>query len=122
MGNMGLSMANNLVKSGFDVKGYDLSEQTLEKAEKMVCDENLFVFNDFFYIYRESLQLRPSKKCPLTSTISFHPSQGQQMLRQFSIKTGVFLKMQKKAHALLTLALFPQLLLKNSVMRHRKEK
>ena len=32
MGNMGLSMANNLVKSGFDVKGYDLSEQTLEKA------------------------------------------------------------------------------------------
>lgn len=99
MGNMGLSMANNLVKSGFDVKGYDLSEQTLEKAEKMVRDENLFVFNDFFYIYRVSLQLRPSKKCPLTSTISFHPSQGQQMLRQFSIKTGVFLKMQKKAHA-----------------------
>ena len=48
MGNMGLSMANNLVKSGFDVKGYDLSEQTLEKAEKMVRDENLFVFNDFF--------------------------------------------------------------------------
>jgi len=35
MGNMGISMASNLVKSGFVVKGYDLSEQTLEKAGKM---------------------------------------------------------------------------------------
>lgn len=36
MGNMGLSMASNLVKNGFEVKGYDLSEKTLEKASTMV--------------------------------------------------------------------------------------
>jgi len=35
LGNMGLSMASNLVKNGFEVKGYDLSEKTLEKAETM---------------------------------------------------------------------------------------
>jgi len=35
MGNMGLSMASNLAKNGFEVKGYDLSEKSLEKAEKM---------------------------------------------------------------------------------------
>lgn len=33
MGNMGLNMAANLAKSGFAVKGYDLSEATLKKAE-----------------------------------------------------------------------------------------
>lgn len=32
---MGLSMANNLVKNGFVVKGYDLSAATLEKAKGM---------------------------------------------------------------------------------------
>ena len=36
MGNMGLSMASNLAKNGFEVKGYDLSEKTLEKAGTMV--------------------------------------------------------------------------------------
>ena len=36
MGNMGLSMAGNLVKNGFEVKGFDLSEKTLEKASTMV--------------------------------------------------------------------------------------
>ena len=35
MGNMGLHMAGNLHKNGFQVKGYDLSEKTLEKAEEM---------------------------------------------------------------------------------------
>lgn len=32
---MGLSMAGNLVKNGFEVKGFDLSEKTLEKASTM---------------------------------------------------------------------------------------
>jgi len=32
MGNMGLSMAGNLMKNGFEVKGYDISEKSLEKA------------------------------------------------------------------------------------------
>ena len=36
MGNMGLSMASNLVANGFEVKGYDLSEKTLEKASAKV--------------------------------------------------------------------------------------
>lgn len=36
MGNMGLHMAGNLVKNGFEVKGFDLSEQTLAKAQEMV--------------------------------------------------------------------------------------
>ena len=35
MGNMGLHMAGNLQKNGFDVKGFDLSESTLKKAEEM---------------------------------------------------------------------------------------
>jgi 3-hydroxyisobutyrate dehydrogenase-like beta-hydroxyacid dehydrogenase len=35
MGNMGLNMAGNLHKNGFEVKGYDLSEATLKKAESM---------------------------------------------------------------------------------------
>lgn len=33
MGNMGLPMATNLVKNGFEVKGFDLSEQTRTKAK-----------------------------------------------------------------------------------------
>lgn len=35
MGNMGLNMATNLVKNGFIVKGYDLSEASLKKAEEL---------------------------------------------------------------------------------------
>lgn len=35
MGNMGINMAANLHKNGFDVKGYDLSDATLQKAEGM---------------------------------------------------------------------------------------
>ena len=36
MGNMGLHMANNLVKQGAVVKGFDLSEKTLENAKGLV--------------------------------------------------------------------------------------
>lgn len=36
MGNMGLPMAGNLVKSGFNVKGFDMNEKTLAKALEMV--------------------------------------------------------------------------------------
>jgi 3-hydroxyisobutyrate dehydrogenase-like beta-hydroxyacid dehydrogenase len=36
MGNMGLHMAGNLVKNGFAVKGFDLSEKTLEKSKELV--------------------------------------------------------------------------------------
>ena len=36
MGNMGLSMAGNLVKKGAVVKGFDLNAATLEKAKNMV--------------------------------------------------------------------------------------
>lgn len=32
---MGLHMAHNLVKNGFAVKGFDLSEKTLQAAEGM---------------------------------------------------------------------------------------
>jgi len=42
MGNMGLSMAGNLVKSGFVVKGCDLSDDTLAKAKDMVSISDLF--------------------------------------------------------------------------------
>jgi 3-hydroxyisobutyrate dehydrogenase len=35
MGNMGLSMASNLLKKGFEVKGYDISEASLRKAENL---------------------------------------------------------------------------------------
>ena len=33
---MGLGMAGNLQMKGFKVKGYDLSEKNLERAEDMV--------------------------------------------------------------------------------------
>jgi len=32
MGNMGISMAGNLVKNGFVVKGFDLSQATMDKC------------------------------------------------------------------------------------------
>ena len=35
MGNMGINMAASLHKNGFEVKGYDLSDATLQKAEGM---------------------------------------------------------------------------------------
>lgn len=35
MGNMGVSMAGNLVKNGFEVKGFDLSQQALDAAKEM---------------------------------------------------------------------------------------
>jgi len=35
MGNMGLPMASNLQKKGFEVKGYDLSEKTLAAAKEL---------------------------------------------------------------------------------------
>ena len=41
MGNMGLPMAGNLVKAGFNVKGFDMSEKTLEKAQEMVSSDYL---------------------------------------------------------------------------------
>ena len=43
MGNMGLNMAGNLVKNGFAVKGFDLSEKTLENAKEIV---SMFVINN----------------------------------------------------------------------------
>ena len=46
MGNMGLSMAGNLVKNGFVVKGFDLSESTRKKAEGMVSLINLCIFTN----------------------------------------------------------------------------
>ena len=36
MGNMGLPMAGNLVKNGFTVKGFDMSDKQREKAEEAV--------------------------------------------------------------------------------------
>ena len=36
MGNMGLSMAGNLVKSGFVVKGFDLNQETMDKCKDFV--------------------------------------------------------------------------------------
>ena len=36
MGNMGLPMAGNLVKNGFIVKGFDMSESRLQMAEERV--------------------------------------------------------------------------------------
>lgn len=36
MGNMGLSMAGNLAKSGFVVKGFDLNQETMDKCKDYV--------------------------------------------------------------------------------------
>ena len=47
MGNMGLHMATNLVKNGAIVKGFDLSEKTLENAKALVSLDNLASSNYF---------------------------------------------------------------------------
>jgi 6-phosphogluconate dehydrogenase (decarboxylating) len=47
MGNMGLSMAGNLVKNGFVVKGYDLNQETMDKCKDFVSLNPLIIF-DFF--------------------------------------------------------------------------
>jgi 3-hydroxyisobutyrate dehydrogenase len=36
MGNMGLPMAANLAKNGFEVKGFDMSDKQREKAKEHV--------------------------------------------------------------------------------------
>ena len=55
MGNMGLSMASNLMKNGFEVKGYDISEKSLEKAAALVSISFLFELINL-YFYRVLLQ------------------------------------------------------------------
>jgi len=35
LGNMGIPMTRNLVKSGYDVTGFDLSQESLIKAEEV---------------------------------------------------------------------------------------
>ena len=46
LGNMGLPMASNLVKAGFTVKGFDLSEKSLELAKSNVSP-SLLLFDNF---------------------------------------------------------------------------
>ena len=48
MGNMGLHMATNLVKNGFDVKGFDMNEMTLAKAKKVVSDSHFDSLSHFY--------------------------------------------------------------------------
>jgi 3-hydroxyisobutyrate dehydrogenase-like beta-hydroxyacid dehydrogenase len=43
MGNMGLSMAGNLVKSGFVVKGFDLNQETMDKCKDFVSEKPIFL-------------------------------------------------------------------------------
>ena len=42
MGNMGLPMAANLVKNGFTVKGFDMSDKQREKAEEAVSIKSIY--------------------------------------------------------------------------------
>jgi hypothetical protein len=122
MGNMGLSMASNLVKSGFVVKGYDLSEQTLEKAGKMVSRHNKTYLLIFFHFIRVSHQQLQSKMLPLMLTTLFHPYQELKTLNKFFIKMAEFLKMPAKAPVLLIQALFPQSLQKSLAMKRLRKK
>ena len=52
---MGLSMASNLMKNGFEVKGYDISEKSLEKAATLVSISFWFELINL-YFYRVLLQ------------------------------------------------------------------
>lgn len=72
MGNMGLSMAGNLVKNGFEVKGFDLSEKTLEKASTMVSISFLnFDLDDCGLGYHSSdISQRRLLGCKLCSLLS----------------------------------------------------
>ena len=45
MGNMGLHMAGNLVKNGFAVKGFDLSDKTLERSKEFVSQFVVLIFH-----------------------------------------------------------------------------
>ena len=119
---MGISMASNLVKSGFVVKGYDLSEKSLEKAEKMVSGKNKTYLLIFFHFIRVSHQHLQSKMLPLMLITLFHPYQELKTLNKFFIKMAEFSKMPAKAHVLLIQALFPQSLQKSLAMKQQREK
>jgi hypothetical protein len=83
MGNMGLSMAGNLVKNGFVVKGYDLNQEVMDKCKDFVSFI-FFIFYLFSFI-RVFLQLNQQVKSPEMSTISFLVSQELKMLITSSI-------------------------------------
>ena len=69
MGNMGLSMAGNLVKNGFVVKGYDLSAETMDRCKDFVSFI-FFSFNSLFH-FRVLKLLNLQVKCLEMLTILF---------------------------------------------------
>lgn len=78
---MGLSMAGNLVKSGFVVKGCDLSDDTLAKAKGMVSINDCFKY--IFLYYREFIQQKLLLKLLLMLILLSQVFQELQMLKKF---------------------------------------
>jgi UDP-N-acetyl-D-mannosaminuronate dehydrogenase len=77
MGNMGLSMAGNLVKSGFVVKGFDLNQETMDKCKDFVSKIKLS-FNLYLF-YRVLKLLNLPVRSPEMLIISFLVSQELKM-------------------------------------------
>jgi len=76
MGNMGLHMATNLKNNGFAVKGYDLSDATLEKAQGLVS-----TFFQLTICDRASSHAPPSRKFPRRLTMLSAPCPRQRLSR-----------------------------------------
>ena len=49
LGNMGLPMSNNLIKNGFSVQGFDLSDKNMEEAAKQVSFVEFFMIIIFVF-------------------------------------------------------------------------
>ena len=119
MGNMGLSMASNLMKNGFEVKGYDISEKSLEKAAALVSTSFWFKLINL-YFYRVLLQWPQSKKLPPMLILLSPRYLWLNTSRRFFTKKMVFLIAQMRALASSILLLSLLLLSKNLLLMPRR--
>ena len=80
---MGLSMAGNLVKSGFVVKGFDLNQETMDKCKDFVS----IIHFEFSYLFFPRVLKLPNQqvKSPEMLTTSFLVFQELKMSITFSI-------------------------------------
>ena len=92
MGNMGISMAGNLVKNGFEVKGFDLSSATMDKCGEHVSFYYLFEnFIYLFWILNRVLHQRRQQVLQLQMSTSLsHHSQRHRTSIRFFIWMEVF--------------------------------
>ena len=132
LGNMGLPMASNLVKAGFTVKGFDLSDKTLELAKSSVsafsniCSLDPCLVNAPKHIFTYPIcyyrALHPRPRCQTQSAmwISWlQPCRAPRTSRKSSTWKEAFSRVPAKARLFVIQAPFPRSLPKNSTKQPR---